>query len=147
MHGTVLAGALIAVQGAADSPGISQQVIVVLSTQVVYWLAHVYAEVVGERMRSGVRPHRHDLATLLDDEWPLVAVSFGPLAVIVISSGLGLSAGSAVLTGLCSTIALMVGWALLAGYRSGLGKTEMLLYVTASLVLGIALICVKILLH
>ncbi|MEO9139275.1 MAG: hypothetical protein ABI345_09435 [Jatrophihabitans sp.] len=80
-------------------------------------------------------------------EWPLVAVSFGPLAVIVVCSWIGVSANSSVLAGLVATVALMAGWAVLAGRRSGLRKTEMLLYVAASVLLGLVLIAIKTLLH
>lgn len=147
VHGTVLAGALIAVQGAQDRPDISHLVTLVLITQVIYWLAHVYAELVGERITAGTRTQEGQLSGLLHQEWPLVAVSFGPLAVIVICSGLGVSANSAVLAGLSATVAMMAGWALFAGYRSGLQKAEMLLYVAASVLLGLALIATKALLH
>lgn len=147
VHGTVLAGALIAVQGAQDHPDVSHLVTLVLVTQLIYWLAHVYAELVGERITTGARPRARQLSLLLRQEWPLVAVSFGPLAVIVICSGVGVSANSAVLAGLVATVALMAGWALLAGRRSGLQTTEMLLYVAASVVLGLALIAIKALLH
>lgn len=145
VHGTVLAGALIAVQGAHD-PDISDLVALVLITQVVYWLAHVYAEVVGERITTGAKP-QHRIPHLLREEWPLVAVSLGPIAVIVACSALGVGPDAAVLGGQIAVIALMAGWALLAGYRSHLKSAEMLLYVAVSLGLGLALIAIKTLLH
>lgn len=147
VHGTVLAGALIAVQGADDEIDVSRLVWLVLLTQVVYWLAHVYAEVVGERIRTRTRPRPRAVRHLLDEEWPLVAVSFGPLAVIVVCSALGVSGNTSVLAGLWATMALLASWALLAGYRSQLRAREMLAYVAVSLALGGALIAIKSLLH
>lgn len=146
VHGTVLAGALIAVQGAHDAPDISHLVTLVIITQTVYWLAHVYAQLVGERITKGHKPSRR-LPKLLDEEWPLVAVSFVPIAVILVVSAFGAPGSAAVLAGLLAVMALLVGWALLAGYRSGLGKAEMLLYVAASLGIGLALVAIKTLLH
>ncbi len=99
----------------------------VLLTQVVYWLAHEYAEVVGERIRTRDRPRPRAVRHLLDEEWPLVAASFAPLAVIVVCSALEVSANSAVLAGLWATMALLAGWALLAGYRSQLRAQEVCL--------------------
>lgn len=84
---------------------------------------------------------------LLREEWPLVAVSFGPLLVIAVCSAFGVSGNTAVSAGLWTTMALLAGWALLAGYRSHLRTVEMLLYVGASLLLGLALIAIKTLLH
>lgn len=77
----------------------------------------------------------------------MVAVSFGPLAVIAICSGLGASADSAVLAGLAATTALLAGWALFASHRSGLRRSETLLYLAVSVLIGLALIAVKALLH
>lgn len=62
-------------------------------------------------------------------------------------AALGLSDNSAVLAGLWATMALLAGWALLAGRRSGLRTAEMLLYVAVSLALELALIAIKSLLH
>ena len=146
VHGTVLAGALIAVQGAHEDPDVSHLVILVVFTQTIYWLAHVYAERVGERIAKGRKPSRR-LPELLGEEWPLVAVSFVPIAVILVASAVGASGGAAVLAGLLAVIALLMGWALLAGYRAGLKKAEMLLYVAASLCIGLALVAIKTLLH
>ncbi|MGI8947159.1 MAG: hypothetical protein ACR2FV_04135 [Ornithinimicrobium sp.] len=119
----------------------------VLLTQVVYWLAHIYAEMVGDRIRTRVPTRPGQLRHVMEQEWPLVAVSFGPLAVIVRCAALGLSDNSAVLAGLWATMALLAGWALLAGRRSGLRTAEMLLYVAVSLALELALIAIKSLLH
>lgn len=146
VHGTVLAGALIAVQGAHDDPDISRLVSLVVITQVVYWLAHVYAELVGERITHQRSPSRRP-AHLLNEEWPLVAVSFGPIAVILAFSAFGASSNEAILAGLIAVMVLLAGWAVLAGYRSGLKRVEMLLYVAASLGIGLALVAIKTLLH
>ncbi|MBA2694880.1 MAG: hypothetical protein H0U62_03315 [Actinobacteria bacterium] len=51
------------------------------------------------------------------------------------------------LAGLWATMALLAGWALLAGRGSGLRTAEMLLYVAVSLALELALIAIKSLLH
>lgn len=147
VHGTVLAGALIAVQGAHDDIDISRLVWLVLLTQMVYWLAHIYAELVGERIQTRAKPGPRAVRHLMEQEWPMVAVSFGPLAVIVLCTALGVSAETSVNAGLWASVALLAGWALLAGFRSRLGRVEMLLYVAVSLLLGLALIAIKTLLH
>lgn len=147
VHGTVLAGALIAVQGAHGDVDISRLVLLVLLTQFIYWLAHVYAEVVGARITTGARTTWAQIAALMRREWSLVAVSYGPLAAVLLSSTLGAEANTAVLAGLWATMALLAGWSLLAGYRCGLKRLEMVIYVAASLALGGLLILVKTLLH
>lgn len=147
VHGTVLTGALIAVQSAHGDIDVSRLVVLVLVTQVVYWLAHVYAELVGQRIARDKRVQPVGVRHLLTEEWPLVAVSFVPLLVIGVTSLLGMGANAAVLSGLWTNVALLAAWALLAGLRSRLRVWELLAYLGVSLLLGSALIAIKALLH
>ncbi len=78
MYGTIIAGSLIATEGARDPVDIPRMLILVLVSQLVYWLAHVYAELVGQRIETGRRPRRSDVARLLREEWSLVGASYGP---------------------------------------------------------------------
>ncbi|SEL89923.1 hypothetical protein SAMN04515665_12292 [Blastococcus sp. DSM 46786] len=50
------AGAQIAARSVHEPVDVSRLVVLVLLTQVVYWLAHVYAEMVGRRVETGRRP-------------------------------------------------------------------------------------------
>lgn len=143
----MLAGALIAVQSAHEDVAVARLIGLVLLTQIVYWLAHVYAELVGQRISADRSTTSRQVRHLLEEEWPLVAVSFVPLAIIVLATLLGASSNQAVLAGLWGNVALLAGWALLAGLRSKLRVGELLLYVAASLLLGLALVAIKALLH
>jgi hypothetical protein len=147
VYGTVLAGSLIAVEGGGDDVRVPRLVGVVLVTQLVYWLAHAYAELVGGRVSSGQRPRRGQVARLLREDWSLVTASFVPLAVTVLTWVAGVPTSSAVLAGLWANAAMLAGWALLAGRRARLRAGELLLYVTVSAVFGVALVLLKIVIH
>ena len=147
VYGTVLAGSLIAVEGARDDVNVPRLVTVVLVTQCVYWLAHSYSELIGGRINSGQRPRRGEITQLLREDWSLVTASFVPLAVTVLGWAAGVPANSAVLAGLWANVATLAGWALLAGRRARLRSAELLLYVVVSAVFGIALVLLKILVH
>lgn len=147
VHGTVLVGALIAAQGAHDPIDVSRSVTLVLLTLVLYWLAHVYAEMVGRRIEAGQRPRRRDVRQLLNEEWPLVGASFGPLGAVVLADLVGADPNTAVLAGLWMTTAILVGWALVAGLRSHLRIVELVLDVVVSAGIGISLIVLKVLVH
>ncbi|MBM7805021.1 hypothetical protein JOD57_000858 [Geodermatophilus bullaregiensis] len=95
VYGTVLAGSLIATEGARDSVDVPRMLVLVLVTQLVYWLAHVYADFVGQRIRTGRRPHRADVRELLREEWSLVAASYGPLIAVGAVHLLGFRANTA----------------------------------------------------
>lgn len=147
VYGTVLAGSLIAVEGAHDQVDVLRLVAVVLVTQCVYWLAHTYSELVGGRITSGRRPRRGEVTHLLAEEWPLVSASFEPLAVLLVARALGASGNTAVLAGLWAGAVMLAGWALLAGRRARLRGGELLLYVAVSAGFGAVLVLLKTLLH
>ena len=148
VYGTVLAGSLIAVQGAAGADiSTLRLVIVVLITQSVYWLAHSYAELVGDRVATGVRPRPVDVRRLLAEQWPMVSASFQPLAVVVLAWLLGSSRDAAVLAGLWASVAILALWSYVAGRRAQLPVGELLLYVALSALFGLTLVLLKIFVH
>ena len=147
VYGTVLAGSLIATEGARDPVDVPRVLVLVLVTQLVYWLAHVYADLVGQRVRTGRRPHRSDVRELLRDEWSLVAASYGPLIVVGLVHLLGFRANTAVLAGLWATTAVLVLWAVVAGRRGRMRGAELALYVILSGAFGCALVVLKTVLH
>src|SRR5947209_18151803 len=96
VYGVVLADSLLAIEGDGHV-GVPRLVLTVLATQCVYWLAHIYAELVGGRIVTGRRPHRGEVGRLLAEEWPMVTASFGPLAVTLVAWALGAPVETAVL--------------------------------------------------
>ena len=147
VYGTVLAGSLIATEGASDSVDIPRMLGLVLVTQLVYWLAHVYADLVGQRIRTGRRPRRSDVRDLLREEWSLVAASYGPLLAVGVVHLLGYPTNTAVLAGLWATTAVLVLWAVVAGRRGRMRPAELALYAVLSGAFGCALIVLKTVLH
>ncbi|WP_147262998.1 hypothetical protein [Geodermatophilus sp. TF02-6] len=137
----MLAGSLIVSEGARDQVDIPRLLLVVLVTQVVFWLAHVYSELVGHRIEEGRRPRGSDVAQLLRGEWSLVAASFGPLLVVAAASLVGFRANTAVLAGLWAVVVLLAGWALIAGRRARMGGAELALYVVLGAAFGAASSC------
>ena len=147
MYGTVIAGSLIATEGARDPVDLPRRVVLVLVSQLVYWLAHVYAELVGQRIETGRRPRRSDVAHLLREEWSLVAASYGPLLAVVLARLVGAGSNAAVLAGLWTATGVLVLWALVAGRRGRMRGAELVLYVVLSAAFGCALVLLKTLLH
>jgi len=147
VYGTVIAGSLIATEGARDPVDVPRMVALVLVSQLVYWLAHVYAELVGQRIETGRRPRRSDVAHLLREEWSLVAASYGPLLAVVLARLVGAGTNAAVLAGLWTATGVLVLWALVAGRRGRLRGAELVLYVVLSAAFGCALVLLKTLLH
>jgi len=146
VYGTVIAGSVIAAESAGELDLVKLSITVVV-TLVVYWAAHVYAELVGLHITSAGRLTRAAVVGLLREESTIVTASFGPLAVIVVSAALGAAEHTAVLIGLWSIVVLLAGWALIAGRRSRMGRWELAGYTGVSTLFGCAIVLLKVLLY
>lgn len=147
VYGTVIAGSLVVAEGSQDDVDLGRLVLLVLATQVVYWLAHVYSEVVGLRIEERRAPTWHEVGGVLRSEWALVAASFGPLLAIGVGAALGLDPDTCVLLALWVIPVILAGWALLAARRSSMRVGETVLYVGLSAAFGVALVVLKALFH
>lgn len=147
VYGTVIAGSLIATEGSRDAVDLPRLITLVLVGQLVYWLAHVYADLLALRIGTGHRPRRSDLREVLREEWPLVAASFGPLLVLAVLGVAGAAANTAVLAGLWTAVAVLGSWALVAGRRARIRGLELACYVAVSAAFGGVMILLKVSLH
>jgi hypothetical protein len=117
VYGSVLVAALL---GALDAEHADPQAVVasLLATTFVFWIAHVWAGVVGENIRIG---HTH-LAARIGEvaraEWPLVEAGFVPLIPVVIAwIGPGTHHTGARLALVLAVVQLGI-WGLVAGRRA-----------------------------
>jgi hypothetical protein len=83
VYGSIVATALTGAfrQEGADAAG---SAVALLSTMVVFWVAHVWSTLVGERIHHGLHftfQHGIDVAR---SEWPLIESAFAPSAVFVL---------------------------------------------------------------
>jgi positive regulator of sigma E activity len=84
IYGTLLVTALVA--GLSEDPDYSPTDILVsvVSTAVVFWLAHAYARVLGERLEGDRRGARALIRTAAADEWPLMQAAVLPSAALLL---------------------------------------------------------------
>ena len=83
VYGSIVAASLIVAffeqHGSAETMALT-----LLSTMAVFFLAHVWSAIVGERIHRAPRySSRHTLA-VARAEWPLVESSFGPVVVLIL---------------------------------------------------------------
>ncbi|MFL5878048.1 MAG: hypothetical protein ACJ76T_19525, partial [Solirubrobacteraceae bacterium] len=80
IYGTILVMAVITALSHDDTVTSAELIAGVLTTTFVFWIAHVYAEVLGSRMEGGSgMPTLANIATAARGEWPLVESSLLPV--------------------------------------------------------------------
>jgi hypothetical protein len=119
----------------------------------LYWLAHAYASVLGERIAAEERLTPRVLARALAHDLAIVRGAAIPLLALLLAWVLGAAQATAVNAALWSAVACVVAFELLAGLRSragrrhSIGAGELVLEAGVGITLGLAILALKALLH
>jgi hypothetical protein len=146
IFGTLIAAAVIATKGQSGQSG-AEIFLSGLLVLVLYWLAHVYADVVGERLHFHTRPGWSAIIRTALRDVSMLRGSLLPLAIFGVVRLLGASVNAAVLTALWSTIALMAMWGFVAAVRGGARGLELLVETLICALLGALNLLLKIFVH
>jgi hypothetical protein len=116
IYGSIVATSLI---GALREAHVSSRdiTLTVLATMVVFWLAHSWAAVAGERIHTGHMLSLHRVRAIANEEWPMVEAGFAPLIALALGWAGVLDAGTA------TTIALAIGIVQLFAWGFVLGRS------------------------
>ncbi len=145
IYGSIVAAGLVAAQGAAGY-STPQIVTSMFGSLAVFWLAHVYTDVMASPIETG-RFDRHHIGHVLREEWPIFESGMPPAVVLVAGAMLGLSVNASVTLALVVTVLELLGWALLACRRMALPPGKAVPYVVIAALFGIAIIGLKLLVH
>lgn len=112
---------------------------------VAFWLAHVYAHLLGRGVSEGPGPTRADIARALREHWSLVAVVV-PLVLVL---GLGASGAipdrAAVVAAMAITLIELAAAGAYAAITRGASPPEII--VSAVLALGLQVVLLNVLVH
>ncbi|MER6911857.1 hypothetical protein ABT354_09310 [Streptomyces sp. NPDC000594] len=143
VYGSLLAASVVAGVGTVDSYTRMDLVLLLLGTGVVFWAAHVFARLFGERIAdpalSGAKIWQD-----LRAEWPIVKAAVPPAVAVAVSPLLGLGPEGTLWLALSVAIAGQVGWASLAALRVGASRRLVLVAGAANLLLGLLVVLLKI---
>ncbi|AIA01104.1 hypothetical protein [Streptomyces noursei] len=121
-------------------------VLLLLITGLVFWMAHVYARLVGD-LASYRDLTWQRIRHVAGDEWPIAQAAVGPAVAVVISPLLGLGVAATAWFALSVAVAEQVGWACYAAIRAGASRRLVVLSTLANLVLGLIIVVLKAKLH
>jgi hypothetical protein len=143
VYGSVVAAALIGGfrQEHASAESIA---LALLSTLLVFWAAHVWSAIVGERIARGVHFTFGHAAKIARAEWPLMESAFAPALVLVLGWAGVFADRTAATTALVVCIAQLFAWGLVVGRRAYDKPWQIVASGAANAALGAALIALEI---
>ncbi|GHE23891.1 hypothetical protein [Streptomyces capillispiralis] len=143
VYGSMLAASVVIGAGTLGSFPRAELVLLLLLTSLVFWAAHVHAELFGARLARRT-PDRRVILRVCRDEWPIVKAAAPPAAAIAVSPVLGLEVQGALWLALSVAVAGQVGWSVAAAHRAGASRRLVCTTATVNVLLGLAIVLVKI---
>ncbi|NUW43837.1 hypothetical protein [Nonomuraea rhodomycinica] len=140
VYGSLLAASVVAGSAAGTPSTAADLVALLISTGVVFWIAHVYVRLV----EHGLHPmtwRRVRAAGRV--EWPVAQAAFPPAAAAAIAWALGLSDAVATWVALGVAVASQVAWAVAAAVTAGSDRTGIMASAVINLVLGLIVVLLK----
>jgi hypothetical protein len=146
VYGILVVGALLAAESGQHESYLDTVASATVATA-LYWFAHAYAELLGERLATPEPLSTGALVRALGHDWVVARGAAVPLGVLAIAWAAGATQQTAVTAALWSTVASLVAFELIAGVRARDSARELALEVGAGAAMGIAILSMKIILH
>jgi hypothetical protein len=147
IYGYILATSLVAAFSEDDDYSTTEVAVSVFVTGLVFWLAHVYASLLGERYVAGRRLTRSEIGAEFYAEWPLVQAFIPSIAVLLLGTIGLLSDDTAVWLAIAVGLAALLLWSLEIGRRERLSPLEFAGMVLVNALFGAAVVVLKVVVH
>lgn len=142
VYGVITVGALMAAESGRHESYIDAFASSLIAT-LLYWLAHSYSDLLGDRLSTGEPLTMKVLARELAHDWAIVRGAAIPLLALVIAWVIGADRESGVTAALRTAVITVVVFELLAGIRAKSTPGELLLKAGVGVTMGIAILAVK----
>jgi hypothetical protein len=116
----------------------------VLATMVVFWLAHTWAAIAGERIHTGHMLARERVLALSREEWPMVEAGFGPVVALALGWTGVLGEEAAATAAIVIGVVQLFAWGFALGRRVYPRLLGAVLAAAANGVLGLLLVALEI---
>ncbi|MET8637863.1 hypothetical protein [Streptomyces sp. NPDC004680] len=145
VYGSLLAASVVVGAGAAGVFSRVELVVLLVSTAVVFWIAHVHAQLFGARLAQQAL-NRRVVLQVCRAEWPIVKAAVPPTAAVIVSPLLGLDLLGGAWLALAVAVAGQVGWSAAAARTAGASWRLVIVSAAVNLLLGLLIIVCKIVL-
>jgi hypothetical protein len=146
VYGQVLASSQVAALSLDEDLDSAAILLALTGTVLVFWLAHVYARAVADRVQRDAAT-RGDIVAAIRFEWPVVEAAV-PAAMALTLGIVGvLSTENAVLLAIGLGAVNLFVWGLAIGRRLSLGRAQTLGIATSNALFGLIVILMKVAIH
>ncbi|MFI1380408.1 hypothetical protein [Embleya sp. NPDC020886] len=142
VYGSLLAASVVATAGTLGQYPRLELSILLIVTGLVFWAAHVYARLAGERVR-GSRPTPAELRRVARHERSIVEAAVIPAVTVAVSPLLGLGLAATAWLALGIAVIQQVVWASLGAIAAGAGRKQVAAEGAVNLLLGLTIVAAK----
>ncbi len=146
VYGTIVVGTVLAAESARRET-YPKTIAAVVITLLLYWLAHGYAELAGQRLQFGGRLTAARTRTTMVHELSLLAGAALPLAAVLVCWVAGVDLSSAVTAAVWVDAAVLLAIEFTAALRARLSGLELLAQTLVGAMLGTLILALRIVLH
>src|SRR5262249_39915432 len=109
VYGSFLVGSVVGVAYEADD-SVATLTGSVLGSMVIFWVAHTWSDVIGERIAVGSRFRRRDVLVVARREWPLFEAALLPALLLALAWAGVWSRDTGAVLALAAAIMQITGW-------------------------------------
>ncbi len=146
IYGTIAVGAVLAAESTRRETFADTMAATVIILG-LYWLAHTYATVVGDRLKTRESLSVRRTWRALLHEGSIVKGAAIPIAVLGVLWGAGVSLQTGVTAALWSSAVALVGFEIIATLRSGVTGGQRFMQIAMGALLGAGVLLVRVVLH
>jgi hypothetical protein len=151
IYGTILVMAVITALSHDGSVTSAQLIAGVLATTLVFWIAHVYAEVLGSRVAGEGeredRPRWAHVVAAARGEWPLVEAALLPVLCLMVGVVGLVETSTAVAIAIGAGVVELFAYGIAAGRRLKLSLRGTVTVGVINGALGLVIVLLKVLVH
>ncbi|MDQ6777948.1 MAG: hypothetical protein M3071_17450 [Actinomycetota bacterium] len=146
VYGTLIIGAVLATESVRRET-LLETVGGTVVALVLYWLAHSYAQTLGDRLERQVPLSASGLVRSLVRDRAIIRGASIPIIALLVASALGASLATAVLVAVWTSSTTILVFEVVAGVRAQLTGRELIVQICAGAVMGLAIIGLRTVLH
>jgi hypothetical protein len=145
VYGSVVVAALVAAAFEAHV-GARTTTLTLVATTLVFWVAHVWSEVMGVRL-AGTVPRWSQIRHVAVSEWPLVEAGFVPDALLALAWAGVYSRDTGAELAMTAAVLQLAAWGFAAGWRTQRRLVPAVVTGVVDCAFGLAIVGLEVAIH